>query len=80
MNGRTDNTVIEWSKEKGQKDKQYVCNLQSTTHNTNSKDWATQTSQKTGNSGAPEGWAVPDPLVSLVPVVLSSGTNPSCYS
>lgn len=61
MNGRTDNTVIEWPKENGHNDKQYnVSNLQNTTNitNSNSKDWATQTSQKCGNSCAPEGWTV----------------------
>ena len=57
--------TIQWPKEKGQKDKQ-----RSTKHTYKTKDQATRTPLKplkTGvNSGVPEGWAVPAPLVAHV--------------
>jgi hypothetical protein len=56
--------TTQWPKEKVQKDKQ-----RSTKHTYKTKDRVTRTPLKTGlNPGAPEGWAVPAPLVA--PVVL----------
>ena len=52
----------QWPKEKGQKDKQ-----RSTKHTHKTKDQVTWTPLKTGvNSGVPEWWAVPAPLVAHV--------------
>jgi hypothetical protein len=54
-------------KKKGQKDKQ-----QSTKYTHKTKDRVTRTPLKTGvNSGAPEGYAVPAPLVAPVVIQLS---------
>ena len=56
---RTDNTMV---KEKGQKDKQ-----RATKHTYKTKDRVTRIPQKPGvNSGTPEGWLVPAPLVAPV--------------
>jgi hypothetical protein len=56
--------MTQWPKEKVQKDKQ-----RSTKHTYKTKDRVTQTPLKPGvNSGSPEGWAIPAPLVT--PVVL----------
>jgi hypothetical protein len=56
--------TTEWPTEKVQKDKQ-----RSTKHTYKTKDRVTRTTLKPGvNSGLPEGWAVPAPLVT--PVVL----------
>ena len=57
--------TTQWPKEKGQKDKQ-----RSTKHTHKTKDRVTQTPLKPGvNSGAPEGLAVPAPLVALVVLI-----------
>jgi hypothetical protein len=56
--------ATQWSKEKVQKDKQ-----RSTNHTHKNKDRITRTPQKPGvNSCAPEGWAVPAPLVTPVTI------------
>ena len=56
--------TTQWPREKVQNDKQ-----RSTKHTHKTKDWVTRTPLKIGvNSGAPEGYLVPAPLVA--PVVL----------
>ena len=56
--------ATQWPKEKVQKDKQ-----RSTKQTHKNKDRLTRTPQKPGvNSGAPEGWAVPAPLVTPVTI------------